>query len=406
MNIVYINHYAGSIYHGMEYRPYYLAREWVKHGHSVTIVASNYSHLRQKNIDIPDGQDYLIEYIDGIEYIWCRTIPYQVNGIKRVINIFHFLRQVRKLSAALIAKKPDFVISSSTYPFDAKIAFEIANQANAKFIHEVHDLWPLTPIEVGGMSKYHPFIWYMQKAEDFAYKNAYKVVSLLPKASEYMQSRGMLANKFAYIPNGVDVQEWHSEIDNLPNEHQNKLSKIHMEYKFIVGYAGGMGDSNALEYLMEAAKSLPEVAIVLVGNGVNRSKLIEETKFINNVFFLDAIKKSQVAKFLASCNVLYIGWHNLPIYRFGICPNKLFDYMLAKKPVVHAVSAGNDLVQESNCGISVSAGNVMEIVRAIKLMSGLKKEELDILGNNGYNYVLKNHDYKILATRFIDQVTK
>lgn len=70
MNILYINHYAGSIYHGMEYRPYYLAREWVKAGHKVTIVASNLSHIRNKNIAIADDVDYLRENIDGIDYIW------------------------------------------------------------------------------------------------------------------------------------------------------------------------------------------------------------------------------------------------------------------------------------------------------------------------------------------------
>ena len=195
-------------------------------------------------------------------------------------------------------------------------------------------------------------------------------------------------------------------MENLPNEHQNQLSKIRLKYKFMVGYAGGMGESNALEYLIKAAKLLPEIAIVLIGNGANKTKLQEESNNLDNVFFLDAVKKTQVARFLASCDVLYIGWHDLPIYRFGISPNKLFDYMLAKKPIIHSVTAGNDLVQTSNCGISVSAGDVSEIVRAIKLMSTFKKEELELLGNNGYNYVLRNHDYKILATRFLDQATK
>ena len=91
MNILYINHYAGSIYHGMEYRPYYLAREWVRLGHSVTIIASDLSHLRHTNAQIPAGRNYLHETIDGINYIWCRTVPYGENGLKRVINIFSFL---------------------------------------------------------------------------------------------------------------------------------------------------------------------------------------------------------------------------------------------------------------------------------------------------------------------------
>src|SRR3954468_20797879 len=46
MKILLINHYAGSPRHGMEFRPYYLAHEWVRAGHQVTIVAASHSHLR------------------------------------------------------------------------------------------------------------------------------------------------------------------------------------------------------------------------------------------------------------------------------------------------------------------------------------------------------------------------
>ena len=40
MNILIINHYAGSKEYGMEYRPYYLAKEWKNQGHEVTIIAA------------------------------------------------------------------------------------------------------------------------------------------------------------------------------------------------------------------------------------------------------------------------------------------------------------------------------------------------------------------------------
>ena len=100
------------------------------------------------------------------------------------------------------------MIASSTYPFDSKVAAKIAKKNNARFIYEVHDLWPLTLIEVGGMSKWHPFIMAMQCAENFAYRHADKVVSLLPKAEDHMHSHGMAAEKFIYIPNGVAVTDW------------------------------------------------------------------------------------------------------------------------------------------------------------------------------------------------------
>lgn len=70
MNILLINHYAGSIRHGMEYRPYYFAREWVRQGHRVHIVAGSYSHLRKHNVE--PGGAAKTEEIDGITYTLLR----------------------------------------------------------------------------------------------------------------------------------------------------------------------------------------------------------------------------------------------------------------------------------------------------------------------------------------------
>ena len=64
MRILYINHYAGSPRHGMEFRPYYLAREWVKAGHEVNMLAADTSHLRQTNPQLT--AKYQDEDIDGI----------------------------------------------------------------------------------------------------------------------------------------------------------------------------------------------------------------------------------------------------------------------------------------------------------------------------------------------------
>ena len=61
-----MDHYAGSPAMGMEFRPYYMAREWVKKGHNVRIVGGDFSHLRIKNPKI--RKDFTTQTIDGIKY--------------------------------------------------------------------------------------------------------------------------------------------------------------------------------------------------------------------------------------------------------------------------------------------------------------------------------------------------
>ena len=66
------------------------------------------------------------------------------------------------------------------------------------------------------MSPRHPFIRLMQWAEDFAYRRADRVVSILPFAAEHMQKHGMPPHKFAHVPNGIAAMEWQGIGEPVP----------------------------------------------------------------------------------------------------------------------------------------------------------------------------------------------
>src|SRR6478736_1173117 len=197
----------------MEYRPYYLAREWVRAGHQVLILAASQSHVRTTQPQ-PGG-----ETIDGIAYCWYETPAYEGNGLGRVRNIWSFCRQVWSDADALAsAFAPDVVIASSTYPMDIWIARRVAEKAKAKLVYEVHDLWPLSPIELSGMSPRHPFALLCQRAENDAYRDADVVVSMLPKVQQHMSSHGLDLNKLHIVPNGISLDEWEGETEALNAE--------------------------------------------------------------------------------------------------------------------------------------------------------------------------------------------
>ena len=199
---------------GMEFRPYYLSREWVKMGHEVTIIAGDWSHLRVRNPKV--SSDFSEEMIDGIRFVWVKTGEYEGNGVKRALTMFRFVRKLKSKAKYLAGRyRPDVVICSSTYPLDTYAGQKIRDICGAKLIHEVHDMWPATLYEVGGMSKSNPFVRILQKAEDSAYTNSDHVVSLLPYAEKYMAEHGLAEGKFVNIQNGVVEEEW-TEPDPLP----------------------------------------------------------------------------------------------------------------------------------------------------------------------------------------------
>jgi glycosyltransferase involved in cell wall biosynthesis len=403
MNILIINHYAGSLKNGFEYRPYYFAREFLKRGHNVFIVCSSYSHLRQNDPDVKIKLSE--EIIDGIKYYWIRTPKYSDNGIKRVINIFSFILAIYLYKRKFVKLSPDAVIASSTYPLDIYPAYKIAKLSGAKLIFEVHDLWPLTPIELGGMNKNNPFIKFLQNAENFAYQKADKVISILPKTKNYMIDHGMQPEKFHFIPNGVDFSEW-EKVEDIPEEHKKIINVLKSENKFLIGYAGSIGLANALEYLIDSANLLKEkpIAFIVVGNGPDKNKLQERSKGFKNVYFLPQIPKKSIACFLGMMDVLYIGFRDKPIYRFGVGTNKLYDYMMAGKPIVQSQKAGNDLVKENNCGISVLPENPKLIAEAVTTLFNMSAIERQVLGNNGKEYVVKNHNFSFLAGEFLNAI--
>lgn len=406
MNILLINHYAGSDYHGMEFRPFYMAREWKNKGHNVTILGANFSHLRKNNPVIE--KDFQEEVIDGITYVWVKTPQYQGNGVGRIKNISTFMWKLRTNYKMLADKyKPDAVIASSTYPLDIYPAHRIAKRCNAKLCFEIHDLWPLSPMEIGGFSEKNPAIVILQRAEDFAFKNSDVIVSILPNADKHIRERGFSTDKFVYVPNGILT----GEKNEAPMEKTiERLQELKEQGYFLVGYTGNHSPANVLDTMIDAAKKTTDekVKYVLVGKGNVKNQLMEYAKANNvtNIEFLDPVLKDNMDNVLELLDIGYIGLKKQNLFNYGVSPNKLFDYMMASLPVIYAVEASNDPVKDSNCGISVPAENPEAIVEAVMKIKNLSEEEKIKMGGNGKKYVLDNHMYEGLADKFLNALKK
>lgn len=100
-------------------------------------------------------------------------------------------------------------------------------------------------------------------------------------------------------------------------------------------------------------------------------------------------------------DALYVGLQRQPLFRFGVSPNKLMDYMMAAKPVIFAIDAPNDMVADADCGISIEPEDSKAIAAAAEKLASLSKDELCAMGQRGQEYILANNEYDVLSEKFL-----
>jgi glycosyltransferase involved in cell wall biosynthesis len=405
---LFVNHYAGTPKYGMEYRVFHIAKRMIDAGHAVSVIAASYTHLRTTNPQVDD--DWAEEEIEKIKYYWIKVPEYSTNSPARGINIISFVYKLFRYHKVWVNKiKPDVIVSASTYLLDIFPCKFIAKRSGAILLSEIRDIWPLSLVELNGMNPMHPFALVIGLAERATYKSANAIISALPNLQDYCKKNQFKPQELFYIPNGVDAENWEPSILELPVLHKEAIDRSRQKGLFLVGYAGGHVVNMTLMALVEAASILrgKNFHFLFLGKGPEKKYLMEyaEQKKFGNITWLPAVSHGEAKSFMKQMDALYLGWQKRPIYQFGISPNKLMDYMMAEKPIIHACDARYDPVKISGCGISVPPEDANAISAALVCLSKLPKSELIAMGLRGREYVEREHDYKGLSEQYLQAIS-
>lgn len=398
-----MNHYAITPNMGGITRHFDLAEELVKRGYEVTIFASSFDHkLRVETLR--DGEAYREEIVSGVRFVWLRTTAYKKNDIRRAMNMLTFAVQLYRRGKKM--EQPDIILASSFHPLTVISGYFLSKKKKSKFIAEIRDLWPQSAIDMGAIRKNGIPAKVLKSVEKFMYKRAQKIIVLLPKAVEHVAELGIAADKIAYIPNGVVMKRYDEAagsdqlseaVSGIINHHQGHFKAL---------YLGAMGPSYALDNVIQAAKIISSqgyrnIDILMIGDGTKKAELMELCKKENctNVYFYDPVKKYDVPQILKNIDLCLFNLKDLKVFRFGISPNKLFDYMYSSKPLVFACECSNDLVKEANAGISVPPENPEAFAKAVIELYSMNEEERARLGANGRKYIQQYHDIPVLVDK-------
>lgn len=392
-----INQYASTLDTGMGGRHYYFAKELADLGHSVYLVGASYHHLLKNQPVVTNDID--IQRVEGFNYVWVKLPKYNnAHSLKRILNWFLFSFRLRLLKNK-IAEKPDTIVVSSPSLISYLGARHLSKYFKSRLILDIRDIWPLTLKLLGGYSERHPFIKFLQQIEDKACREVDFVVSNWPYADKHLAERGLRPELFEWVPNGFSMDEF-SQVTPLDSEFLNAVPSD----KFIVGYTGTLGKANAIDTLLDTAERLlsnPNIIFLVVGGGKEADDFIAEVsrRNLRNILYMGLVDKQQIPAVLSLVDVCYVGFCNNPLYKYGNSLNKLPEYFASKKPIVYSINSPFKPVEIANAGLTVGAEDPGAISKAILKLFNMGKEERIELGRNGFEYALKEHEYKALAKK-------
>ena len=359
------------------------------------LVAAGFNHWKKKMIREELIQTCTYELVDEIPFVWLQVPPYYDNSYARFRNMLVFTKILRRDRFFRNLPQPDIIVGSSPHPFAAWAAEKLASSFDIPFVFEIRDFWPQSLVDLGKISEHHPVILVMSYLEHYLYAKASKVITLLPGGEQYISKRGINADKISWIPNGIDMRM-------IPKPIEPKIGG-----EFNVVYAGAHGLANNLDTVLDCAcilklKGYGHIFFHLIGDGPEKTRLKRRAQDMNlsNVIFEDPVPKECIYDILSQADACIMILQDSPLFKWGISPNKLFDYMAMARPVIFGVNTLFNPVATSGCGFSVSPTQPQAYAEAIIRLSEMPIKERYDMGLLGRQYVEENHDFKELTGRY------
>jgi glycosyltransferase involved in cell wall biosynthesis len=299
------------------------------------------------------------------------------------------------------ADRPDVVIATSPPLTVAPPMWLLGLWHRVPTVFEVRDLWPESAIDTGVLTS-RPLIWLSYRLEALAYRKA-KWINVLTPAFEQalIEKKGVSARRISMIPNGADLDIM------LPGPKDNPVRRrLGLEGKFVVSYFGAHGRANRVGQLLDVAErirdDMPDVRILLVGDGMEKPALMEDgrRRGLDNVIFVDSVPKERVCDYINASDVCSAVLMRNDTFK-TVYPNKVFDYMSCKRPIIIAIDGvARKLVEDAGAGLFAEPERPEDFIEAIRKIKG-DPQAAESMGEAGYQHVRAHYSRDGTARKYL-----
>lgn len=379
-------------------RIFIMAKELALIGHNVQILTGFPNYPGGEVYEGYSRRIYKRETLEGIDVLRVWLYPsHNRSSLKRALNYLSYAISASILGL-FITKKADIIYvyhpPSTTFipAFILKVIYK------CKLVYDIQDLWP-DSVSATGMVNASPIVKILKWFQRYIYKKANAITVISNGFKEKLIERKVPKEKIHVIPN------WSIPI-NIKATNNNLFSSIN-DNKFIVLFAGNIGQAQGLNTIIDAAKLLSaknihDIEFVLLGSGSAKANLIEykESQNVENVTFLDRVSPEEIGNYLIQADVLLIHLIDNPLFRITI-PSKTQSYLMVGKPILAGVEGdAAAIINESKAGMVFKPEDASDLINKLLLLFSLTNQELEQLGRNGKQYYDSNMSINIGVKKF------
>ena len=339
-------------------------KEWVKKGDEVTVITCAPNFPKGKVYEGYKNKLYQKEEIEGIKVIRVWSYISANEGFaKRIIDFLSFAFMAFWVG---LFKKTDVIIATSPQFFTTWTAETLATLKRKPWVFELRDIWPESIRAVGAISGDSKIFKFLEKLELRLYKRASRVISVTESFKRNLIERGIDGEKVKVVLNGANLERF-----SKMKKDAALVEKYNLEGKFVVGYVGTHGMAHKLDFILNSwPKGNPNFHLILMGDGAEKSKLVELAKTLNitNISFIPSMLKEDVPAYLSLMDVSLVPLKKSDLFK-TVIPSKIFENSAMQIPILLGVEGESaDIIQKYNAGLCFEPENKEDFLTQLNLL--------------------------------------
>jgi len=296
-----------------------------------------------------------------------------------------------------LKSKPDIILAFEPNLFSIIPAYIYSKLRGGIVIRIVDDMWPELLYEQK-ILKSNFLKKLLTSLAKFSYNYSKHIITLNNEVKESIHnSYGINNDKIDVISHGIDEKVF-------------TFTKKERQKVFTLMYSGSLNTSYDFDLILNAAKKLKDknIQFIIRGKGKQLSYLEDQKKKFqidNLIIDPSFVPIEQLSSTLSRADVLLVPMVKGNSINLSL-PTKILESQAIGRPIICCSSGAiGDYVKTTNSGIIVNEGDLAGFIDAI-----LKLESNDQLcqefGQNGRNFVEKNHTFEIIRNNLSSIIQK